>query len=96
MKYITVEGTKGVIAVPGNWKAIEATMVEEESTMLFNKGVTTFVVDFSETKFIDSFSLQGLVRLREMVGKEHFSCRAVSGEPLKLFRGASLMDWIRE
>ncbi len=80
MKYITVEGTKGH-RCSRNWKAIEATMVEEESTMLFNRR-DNLCGRFSKRSSLTAFSLG--VGAYGNGGKNIFPVGRFR-EPLKLF-----------
>lgn len=97
MNYVKLaENNTAIIGVQGPWTLIQGLKVKEEAASVYMKGINTFIVDFQNTTFIDSSSIQELVTLRRKVGEDNFWVINPQGEVYKALKAPKLTDWIKE
>lgn len=95
MKYVSIKGPVAVVAVVGQYDFVTSASVTEDLSNAFNNGCTKVEVNFENTSFIDSAAIGELIRTRRRVGPENFTIKNLSGEVLKVFKGARLTEWLQ-
>ena len=73
MNYITIEEGTAIVKPRGRFDNVLAHEIDPEfDEALINHGCSKIVVDFSETKFIDSSAIRQLTSKFRTVGKANF------------------------
>ena len=80
MKYVSIQGDTATIRVSGSFDFMVAGEVSPEISTALSSGCTKFVVDLSETTFIDSSTIRELNRVRHRIGKDNFRAFGATGE----------------
>lgn len=96
MKYVSIQGTTATIKVVGRYDLINTReVVAEAEVAINNKGCSSIVVDFDETKYLDSSVIRDLIKLRRKVKSENFSAKNAKGIVLEMLQKSKLDNWLQ-
>lgn len=95
MQYITIKDDVAVLAVTGVFTFKHCKAVSAEITTAIQNGCTKMIVDFINTKYLDSAALRMLCEMREQLHAENFSAKNASGKTLSILRGSNLDAWLK-
>jgi anti-anti-sigma factor len=95
MQYVEIKNDTAILAVRGVFDFTRCKAVEADLNTAFQNGCTKVIVDFSNTKFIDSASIRQLCGVRDRLRPENFSARNASGKTLTVLRSENLDSWLK-
>lgn len=95
MKYVTVDGDTMILSIPSNYKFTITKAIDYEVQIAQQNGCVKAIIDFSDTKTMDSASLRQLTKIYRQVKKENFSAKNAHGLVLTVLKQNNLEDWLR-
>ena len=94
--YVTIQKPVAIIKVDGAMRAKQAFVVRDEmATAISVNGCTEVVVDFADTTYIDSASINEFVRMERQVGTDNFSVKNPNDDIYEYLEVNCLNHWVK-
>lgn len=96
MQYVNTKNEIAVFIAPPHYQWLKTKVIAAEFEKAFQSGCTKVMVDFTNTKTIDSSSIGQLCSIRNKVKPENFSVIHPTGKVLQELQSSNLTSWIKE
>lgn len=95
MRYVQIDGTVARIQVEGQFEICIAYMMRDEVNVALMNKCSQIEVDLSKSTYIDSATVNELIKLRRKVKPENFWVVNPNETLYKFLKANRLTDWIK-